>query len=197
MIVGLTGGIGCGKSEVTRRFQALGISVVDADVIARDIVSVNSRALEAIAFHFGADILNTNSTLNREKLRNIIFSNQAEKKWLENLLHPIIRAEIIQELKKSHSIYTILVSPLLLETTQNELVDRILVIDTTSELQIERASKRDKVTREQIIKIMATQLTREERLRKAEDVIENFGDLHTLDSQVKNFHSKYLLIVEK
>lgn len=196
MIIGLTGGIGSGKSEVSRRFQQLGITVVDADEVARDVVKLNSPALQAIAEHFGRDILNPDSSLNRAALRNIVFQNTQEKIWLENLLHPIIRELTIQQLQNSSSIYTILASPLLLETTQRELVDRVLVIDANENIQLTRASNRDNNNLEQIKAIMKTQLTRTERCAKANDIIQNNGDLSELDQQVLQLHKTYLTLVE-
>jgi dephospho-CoA kinase len=194
IVIGLTGGIGSGKSEVSRRFQALGISVIDADDIAREVVEPHKPALKMIAAHFGDNILNANGTLNRENLRHIIFTHPHEKKWLENLLHPIIRAEIIQQLQNAKSAYAILASPLLLETTQHELVNRILVVDANEELQLARASERDNNDREQIKKIMATQMRRAERCAKADDIIDNHGNLAELNTQVTKLHAHYLTL---
>ena len=160
MIIGLTGGIGSGKSEVSRRFEQLGITVVDADIVAREVVNIGSVALSEISAHFGQDILNADGSLNRAKLRSRIFETPDEKYWLENLLHPIIRKEIVTQLAQSKTPYTILSSPLLLETKQDELVNRILVIDATENMQIERASARDTNNKEQIKKIMAAQINR-------------------------------------
>ena len=192
MIVGLTGGIGSGKSEVSRRFEQLGINVVDADIIAREVVAPDSGGLNSIREHFGQQILNHDKTLNRSKLRELIFDQSNEKKWLENLLHPIIRTETIAQLEHSSSPYTILSSPLLLETTQYELVDRILVIDAAEDLQIMRATARDANNPEQIKKIMATQMKRSERCARADDIIHNHGNLKDLDTQIQSLHKKYL-----
>jgi dephospho-CoA kinase len=197
MIVGLTGGIGSGKSEVSRRFELLGITVIDADIIAREVVAPGSEALTAITAHFGQKILNHDKTLNRGKLRELIFENSEEKKWLEKLLHPIIRTETIAQLERSKSPYTILSSPLLLETTQHELVDRILVIDANEDLQLARASARDANNTEQIKKIMATQMQRSERCAHADDIIHNHGDLQELDMQIKDLHKYYLDLVQQ
>lgn len=197
MIVGLTGGIGSGKSEVSRRFENLGIQVVDADIVAREVVAPESVGLAAISEHFGKDILDADKTLNRGKLRALIFENPEEKSWLENLLHPIIRTEIISQLQQSKSTYTILSSPLLFDTTQYELVDRVLVVDASEELQIARASARDSNTSEQIEKIMSTQMSRADRCAKADDIIVNNGDLDTLDKQVKDLHISYLNLAKQ
>ena len=196
MIVGLTGGIGSGKSEVSRRFEQLGIKVVDADILARDVVSIGSVALTAISTHFGKDILNEFGSLNRGQLRALIFENPNEKLWLENLLHPIIRKEIVAQLAQSTTLYSILSSPLLLETKQNELVDRVLVIDATEDMQLKRASVRDANNTDQIQKIIASQISRTERCKKADDIIENNGDLNDLDVAVKKLHTFYLQLAE-
>jgi len=197
MIVGLTGGIGSGKSEVSRRFENLGIDVIDADVIARDVVSIGKPALNKIAEHFGQQILNTDKTLNRGKLRELIFNNQSEKKWLEDLLHPLVRTEIISQLNKSKSAYQILSSPLLLETSQQDIVDRILVVDADESLQISRAMQRDANNPDQIKKIMSTQMDRSKRCAKADDIISNHGDLDELDAQVKQLHSFYVNLIQQ
>ena len=197
MIIGLTGGIGSGKTEVSRRFEKLGIQVVDADIIARQVVEPKSHALNQITKHFGLHILTEDLQLNRSKLREIIFANPLEKIWLENLLHPIIRAETIKQLNGTTSIYCILVSPLLLEKDQHTLVNRILVIDTDPALQISRASARDSSSPEQIERIIATQHSREKRLAQADDVITNTGDLNNLDQQVNALHHFYLTLISQ
>lgn len=194
LIIGLTGGIGSGKSEVSRRFQSLGIVVVDADEVARLVVEPGQPALAAIAEHFGGDILSRDGRLNRALLRKIIFSDPEEKRWLEGLLHPLINQEIRRQLASADSPYAILSSPLLLETRQHELVDRILVIDASEALQVARASSRDGNTIEQIEAIMATQLNREMRISKADDIIHNHGDLPELDQQVNALHQKYMAL---
>lgn len=194
LIIGLTGGIGSGKSEVSRRFQSLGIVVVDADEVARLVVEPGQPALADIAAHFGVDILLIDGRLNRAALRNVIFSNPEEKQWLEALLHPLINQEIRRQLVNAESPYVILSSPLLLETHQHELADRILVIDASEALQIARASSRDGNTIEQIEAIMATQLNREARITRADDLIHNHGDLPELDQQVNALHQKYMAL---
>lgn len=191
LIIGLTGGIGSGKSEVSRRFAALGINIVDADEEARTVVRTGSPALGAIAEHFGRDILLADGTLNRARLRDIIFTDLNEKAWLEQLLHPIINTAISVQLSMSQSLYTILSSPLLLETTQYQLVNRILVVDTTEQLQLERASARDRLAIDQIKAIMATQLLRQERCNRANDIIQNHGNIDELDEQVQKLHQLY------
>ncbi|RZA04505.1 MAG: dephospho-CoA kinase [Moraxellaceae bacterium] len=196
LIVGLTGGIGSGKSAVSSKFEQLGIDVIDADVVSREVVKIDSYALNEIAQHFGLEILQQDGSLDRQTLREIVFANLQEKAWLENLLHPIIRNQIITQLHQSKSPYAILSSPLLLETNQYELVNRILVVDATEELQIERACLRDANKVEQIKKIMATQMNRSTRCSRADDIIHNHGAIHELDVQVHRLHSQYLSLSE-
>lgn len=197
LIIGLTGGIGSGKSEVCRRFITKGIPVIDADIIAREIVEAGQPALEQIRIHFGDSILLTTQdnqppALNRAKLREIIFSNPNEKTWLEQLLHPLINQQIRVQLEQTASPYSILASPLLLETQQYLLVNRVLVVDATEQLQIERASQRDTKNEAQIRAIMQTQLSRQERCARANDIIQNHGDLSELDEQVGKLHLLYM-----
>ena len=197
LIVGLTGGIGSGKSEVCRRFNARGISIIDADIAAREVVEPGSPALEEIRAHFGDSILlvpeeNAPPALNRALLREIIFSDPSQKDWLEQLLHPIINQRIRDQLAAASGPYVILASPLLLETRQYLLVDRILVIDASEQLQITRASIRDLNNEEQIRAIMATQLLRQDRCAQANDIIQNSGSLIELDEQVEKLHQLYL-----
>lgn len=192
LIIGLTGGIGSGKSEVSKRFAEYGVVVIDADIVAREVVEQGTPALTQIAAYFGGDILDASGNLNRSKLRAIIFSNPTAKQWLELLLHPIINAEIRHQLVNSISVYSILASPLLLETRQYQLVDRILVIDTNEQLQLERASHRDKNNEAQIKAIMQTQLSRQERCARATDIIHNEGSIDELNAQVERLHQLYL-----
>jgi dephospho-CoA kinase len=197
LIIGLTGGIGSGKSEASKRFAERGILVVDADVVAREVVEPSEPALTQIAAHFGHQILNADGNLNRGKLREIIFSNPTEKQWLESLLHPIINAEIRRQLAGAASVYAILASPLLLETQQFNLVDRILVIDTSEQHQLDRASHRDKNNEAQIKAIMQTQLSRQERCARATDIIQNHGSIDELDAQVEKLHHLYLELAQQ
>lgn len=196
LIIGLTGGIGSGKSEASKRFAERGVLVVDADVVAREVVEPGKPALMQIAEHFGTDILDAKGSLQRGKLREIIFSNSTEKQWLESLLHPIINAEIRRQLAAATSPYAILASPLLLETRQFELVDRILVIDASEQQQLERASKRDKNNEGQIKVIMQTQLSRQERCARATDIIQNHSSIDELGGQVEKFHQLYLELAQ-
>jgi len=190
--VGLTGGIGSGKSAASALFEQFGICVIDADVVAREVVEPGRPALATIAEHFGPDILDARAKLDRSKLREIIFSNPDEKNWLESLLHPLIREEITSQLKRAHSPYAILVSPLLFETDQHQLVNRTLLIDLPKKLQLSRAAARDNSNIEQIQKIIENQLSRECKIDKADDIISNMQDFAYLREEVERQHLHYL-----
>lgn len=195
-ILGLTGGIGSGKSIVADYFRTLGITVVDADVAARQVVVKGSPALAAIAGHYGNEILLPDGALNRAKLREIIFADQAERLWLEALLHPLISDWIKAALAAATGPYAILESPLLLETTQHRLVNRILVVDVPESLQEQRATARDLSSREQIKAIIASQMPRQQRLANADDIIDNSGSLEQTHQQVLALHQHYLQLAK-
>ena len=195
-IVGLTGGIGSGKSVVSNKFLSLHINVNDADIASRKIVEPGQPALVEIVNHFGSDILTKEAFLNRGKLREIIFSDPKEKIWLESILHPRIREYLVQEIEGSSSPYSILVSPLLLETNQYKLCTRILLVDVPREIQIKRTVLRDKVPESQVEKIILSQKGREERLEKADDVLLNTGTVPELEEQVLELHKKYLQMLK-
>ena len=192
MIIGLTGGIGSGKSAVSSHFETLGITVVDADIVAREVVEPAQPALIQIAEHFGNNIITAKGALDRAALRVLIFKDKAERKWLESLLHPLIRDEITLQLKQSLSPYSILNSPLLLETDQHAIVDRILVVDVPVETQIERTTKRDNNTLEQVEAIINAQSSRAIKQQKADDIILNTGTIDSLYEQVNELHRHYL-----
>ena len=191
-VVGLTGGIGSGKTAASDYLHSLGIDVVDADIVARDVVAIGQPVLAQIAQHFGAAILLADGSLNRSALRTIVFNNADERKVLETITHPAIRQEILQQLKASVSPYTLLVSPLLFESGQYQFAHRNLVIDASEDLQRQRAALRDGVSSEQINRIMAAQLTRTERNRRADDIVINHGDLADLYQQLYAVHQQYL-----
>jgi dephospho-CoA kinase len=195
-ILGITGGIASGKTTATKTLESLGVEIVDADIIARNIVSDNSSnnssALAKIVDHFGPAILLTSGELNRAHLRDIIFSDSTEKRWLENLLHPIVRKQIIQQLSAIKSPYGVLSSPLLFEKEQQELVSRTLVIDVPIETQNMRATSRDNVNQQQINNIMDTQLSREERNKNADDIISNTGNVEELQEKITVYHNRLL-----
>ena len=192
MIIGLTGGIGSGKTAVSDLFQDLGITIVDADLASRVVVEKGREELNKISDHFGQDILTKEGELDRAKLREIIFNSEEEKLWLESLLHPAIAAQIKMELDSSKSLYTVLVSPLLLETEQKNFCTKVLVVDVPVEMQIQRTSERDNVSEEQIKSIIASQIDRESRLEQADEVILNDGSIQDLKNKVKKLHIKFL-----
>jgi len=192
MIIGLTGGIGSGKSAVSSHFENLGITVVDADIVAREVVEPGQPALAQIAEHFGSRIITPEGALDRAALRVLIFEDENKRKWLESLLHPLIREEIIQQLEQSQSPYSILSSPLLLETDQHSMVDQILVVDVPVEVQIERTIQRDNNSLEQVEAIIKSQSSRAFKQEKADDIILNTGTIESLHEKVSNLHQGYL-----
>ena len=197
LVIGVTGGIGSGKSAVTRCFEDLGIAVVDADVAARVVVEPGGAALAAIAEHFGKDIITPDGALDRAALRQRIFSDADERLWLEKLTHPLIGEEIRRQLGAANSPYAILSSPLLLETSQKELVDCVVVVDVPEEVQLQRAAQRDANSEDQIRRIMAAQMQREQRLELADIVIDTSRPLAELDGVVGELHKEFLLRAEK
>lgn len=196
-IIGIAGGIGSGKTAASDYFQSLGLSVVDADVCARKPVAKGQPALSAIAAHFGSEILLENGELNRAKLREIIFSDPNEKTWLEQLLHPLIAQELQQQLQNASGPYVILASPLLVESGQYQLCDRVLVIDVPEDVQMQRVQARDNNDIEQIKRIMKTQATREQRLAKADDVVVNDQTLEQLHQALAKLHQQYLTMAKE
>ena len=193
MIIGLTGGIGSGKTAVSDIFEELGIGIVDADLASRVVVEKGRPSLEEIAKHFGQGILTEEGELDRAKLREIIFNSDEEKNWLESLLHPAIAKQIQDELKASSSPYTILVSPLLLETNQKDFCNKVLVVDVPVETQIERTLKRDDVSLEQVQSIIKAQISRDKRLELADEVIVNDKSLEDLQLAVSKLHQQFIL----
>lgn len=196
LVIGLTGGIGSGKTAASNRFASHNITVVDTDVVARMVVEKGRPALIAIVKHFGSAILTDQGELNRALLREIIFQSTEDKTWLEALLHPLIREETLSQIEKSPSSYCILVSPLLIESGQSSLTQRILVIDAPEHVQITRTTIRDNNTDTQVKAIMASQISREQRLAAADDVIMNDGTREELHHQVDQLHIKYLALAK-
>ena len=197
LVIGITGGIGSGKTAATNLFEKLGINVVDADIAAREVVEKGSIALQKIAERFGQDILLDDQSLNRAKLRSIIFNDPNEKKWLEQLTHPLIRENIIANLQAANSPYVILSSPLLVESGQSSLSNKIVVVDVPEDTQLKRASQRDNNSIEQIKAIMAAQISRSERLTYADHIIDNNQDLTFLEQQVQTLHEYFLQLSSK
>jgi dephospho-CoA kinase len=192
-ILGLTGGIGSGKTTVANLFAALGIDIVDADIVAREVVAIGSLGLSAIIEHFGQSILLDNGELDRAALRQEIFDNPEQRRWLNNLLHPLIRQKMFTDLEKTTSAYAILVAPLLFENELDRQVSKSLVVDIAPELQLQRTSARDNTDAAQIAKIVASQMSREQRLSKTDYIIENNSDLAHLCQAVDKLHQAILV----
>ena len=194
MIVGLTGGIGSGKSAAAELFAAQGVELVDTDLLAREVVEAGSPALHAIAEHFGDDLLDSAGNLDRARLRAIVFADPEQKVWLEALLHPLIRALMMSRLAACTGPYCLLVSPLLLETDQAKAVDRVLVIDVSKDTQLARTLQRDRSSLETIEAIIEAQIARPDRLARADDIISNESDLASLADAVLAQHKQYCVM---
>lgn len=191
-VVGLTGGIGCGKTTVTALFAKLGVQHIDADIVAREVVKPGTACLQAITQYFGNEILLATGELNRAMLRQRVFTDAASKIWLEQLLHPAIRQQILAQLQALTSPYALLIAPLLLENKLDQHVQRVLVIDLPESMQLQRAMARDNADEQQIKAIMAAQLSRSERLKLADDIITNDSTPADLAPQVAALHQQYL-----
>ena len=197
-VIGLTGGIASGKTTVANLFkQQFKIDIVDADIVAREVVEPGTPGLNAIIEHFGVDIVRDDQMLDRAKLRERIFSNPEEKTWLNRLLHPMIREKMIEDLEQVTSDYALLVVPLLVENKLDSLCDRVLVVDVDPQTQISRTVKRDNVSEEQAKAILASQASREQRLALADDVVKNNPDDPDLLLQITDLHEKYLAMCKK
>tara|TARA_B100000508_G_scaffold63444_1_gene49753 strand:- start:850 stop:1443 length:594 start_codon:yes stop_codon:yes gene_type:complete len=196
LIIGLTGGIGSGKSVASDKFKSLGITIVDADVASRTVVEPGKPALKEIEDHFGSGIITAEGKLDRNNLREIIATDPEERKWLESVLHPKIGEQITKEISESTSVYTLFVAPLLLETNSQEMCSRVVVVDVPKDVQIRRTAKRDKVSPNQVEQMVAAQMEREKRLEKADDVLLNSGTIEDLEKQVEELHKKYIQMVE-
>ncbi|CDT92069.1 dephospho-CoA kinase [Vibrio coralliirubri] len=195
IIIGLSGGIASGKTTVANLFnEHFNIDIVDADIVAREVVALGSDGLKQITEHFGESILLEDGTLNRSRLRELIFSAPKEKQWLNDLLHPMIRDKIDSDLSKITSPYGLLVAPLLVENQMQGMADRVLIVDVPAEVQIERTMSRDNVSREQVASILKSQASREQRLAVADDVIKNHTKNQELLPQITDLHQKYLAI---
>ena len=196
-VLGLTGGIGSGKSAVSEMFEKLNIAVVDADIVARQVVAPQSEGLNAITAHFGTDVLNPDGSLNRSHLREIIFAHNEQKTWLNNLLHPLIREKLLTDLANATSEYVILVAPLLFENKLDQYCQRTLVVDVPEEVQLARTTKRDDVTEQQTKSIIAAQMSRQDKLEKADDIIDNNRCLDLVESQLQQLHYRYLALAKQ
>ncbi|MBL0667799.1 dephospho-CoA kinase [Aeromonas jandaei] len=192
-VVAITGGIGSGKTTIANQFAEVGIDVVDADVIAREVVEPGSPALAAITDHFGPDVITPDGQLDRRRLRERVFSDPSAKTWLNALLHPLIRSEMQRQCAAARSPYCLLVVPLLVENKLTGLANRVLVVDVDEATQIERTCRRDGVTAEQAKAIIAAQASRLERLAAADDVIENGnGSEMAIKARILTLHETYL-----
>lgn len=191
-VVGLTGGIGSGKTTVANLFAAEGITLVDADIVAREVVAKDSKGLKAIVEHFGTEMLTPEGELDRAKLRERIFNQSAEREWLNQLLHPMIHQEMLEQVKNATSPYVIMVVPLLFENGLDRLVNRTLVVDISPELQISRTVIRDQVDATQVNNIINSQCSRSEKLARADDIIDNQGEISALKREVLALHQRYL-----
>ncbi len=197
LIIGLTGGIGSGKSAATRCFEKKGVPIVDADIVARDVVAPGSEGLSALTRLFGSKVLLNDGSLNRAALRELVFNNEEKKTLLESILHPLIKARSAELLQAAQGPYAIYSAPLLIESKGHNNVDRIVVVDVPEEVQLQRASQRDGQSPEQIKAIMKTQLSRVDRLSYADDIVDNAGDLNALQQQVEQLHQKYLTLSQQ
>ena len=196
MIIGLTGGIGSGKSAAAALFKDICVDIIDADDLARDSLSINSEGYKLFIEEFGDKYLDENKNINRELIRKLIFNDSDAKSKLENIIHPIVRSGIETFIKNKKSNYCIIVVPLIFETNSSKIYDRVLVIDCDVDIQISRTSKRDNQTKSDIENIINKQATREQRLSIADDIIVNNGSLDLLRNEVLKIHKKYLEIIK-
>ena len=196
LIIGLTGGIGSGKTAASNLFTNLGIDVVDTDVLARKALQLNSPLLTKVFDHWGEELKLIDGSLDRAALRSIIFNDSTAKAWLENLIHPWVKKMTINALNEATSAYVILSSPLLIESGQLKLTDRLAVVDLPEEMQVNRTINRDKNSPDLVKKIIGQQIERSARLSLADDIIDNSGDLNHLQKQVNSLHNKYLKLAQ-
>jgi len=192
--IGLTGGIGSGKSTITDLFSQYNIPIIDADIIAHQLVAPGQPVLKQLGHIFGSSIINKDKSLNRAKLKDLIFSDTEKKIQLENILHPLIFQHMQLECDKQNSVYSVLSIPLLIETKMTAFVDQVLVVDCPVETQIIRVKQRDHLSTEQILSIIASQTPRKTRLSYADNIIDNSNSTTQLAEQVKKLHNKYLLL---
>lgn len=191
IIVGLTGGIGSGKTSVANIFRELHVPVLDADQIGRDLIKIGQPSYLATIDHFGNSIVNKDQTINRAKLKSIIFESKEERAWLEQLLHPLIISELKKKIASIDSEYVVIEIPLLFEANLEEAIDRILVIDCNEQFQIDRIMKRDGIPKEAVQSIIASQISRTNRLARAHDVINNEGEQSELRKEINDLHQYY------
>lgn len=192
MIVGLTGGIGTGKSTVCGIFKHLGVPIINADDIAHEIVDTDKSIFQAIVQKFGKEFLNDEHKIDRRKLREQIFTIPADRLWLEKLVHPIVEKQIVEHAKSFTYPYCIAEIPLLLEANMQAIVDRILTLDCPADMQLQRALQRNIHTEAEIKAIIAVQISRQKRLAASDDIVENTGDMPALIKRIEQLHQLYL-----
>lgn len=190
--VGLTGGIGSGKTTISDLFAELGVEVIDTDKIARTLTSSPQAAMKEIEAHFGPEVIASDGSLDRDRMRALAFSDPQSRKKLQRILHPLIAEEVQRRLEATTSPYALVVVPLLIESRGYGFASRILVVDCSEEQQIARVIQRSALSREQVLAIMATQASRDDRLAVADDVIRNDGEINALRGQVQRLHDQYL-----
>ncbi|WDE11222.1 dephospho-CoA kinase [Thalassomonas haliotis] len=197
-IIGLTGGIGSGKTTIANMFADLNVAIVDADIVAREVVAPGSPSLEKIARHFGPEFIDNKGELNRALLRTRIFNHPQDKAWLNQLLHPLIRQNLLTQARQAPGSYCLLVAPLLIENKLHTLVDRVLVVDVSEATQVERTLKRDTSSAQEIKLIINSQASRQQRLEIADDVLLNESEnLAQAQKQVADIHKKYLQMAKE
>jgi len=196
LVIGLTGGIGSGKSTACRQFSALGVPIIDADLVAREVVAPGEPGLKQIVMSFGVEILATDGTLDRKRLGTRVFSDEASRLKLEAILHPLIRARMREKLTTIKAPYVIMAIPLLVETGCLNSIDRVLVIDTPEEQQLARICQRDGIDITQAREILAAQCSRTDRMAAADDIIKNDCNIVTLNNQITQLHKQYLLLAK-
>ncbi|MBE0369377.1 dephospho-CoA kinase [Pseudoalteromonas aurantia] len=192
-VLGLTGGIGAGKTAVSDALAEKGICIVDADIIAREVVAPSTFGLNTIVDKFGKDILQDDGSLNRAKLRHIIFTNDDHKSWLNDLLHPIIRQATLTQLAQAKSTYVVLAAPLLFENKLEQLCNHTLLVDVSEETQITRTSQRDNVENEHVKRIIASQMSRHEKRQKADTILDNNGSLEKMYDNLNTLHQELII----
>lgn len=197
MLIGLTGGIGSGKTAAANHFGFLGIDIVDADLASRAVVEPGQPALEAIAEHFGAAIIGADGGLDRAKLRKLVFAEESERKWLQRLLHPLISDYLAVQISGSNSTYCLLVNPLLLESSQSQWCRKIIVVDAAIETQIQRTMSRDDNNREQVQSIVNAQMSRDDRLSAADFILLNDQGMDDLKKNVEKIHRELVNLCQK
>lgn len=196
-VVGISGGIGSGKTTVTDLFEQYAVVVVDADVIAREVVEPGTPALKEIIVKFGQSVLDGSGRLDRARLRTLVFNNNEVKNWLNQLLHPAIRKQMLLQTQQAKSTYCLLSVPLLVEGKLHEKVDRVLIVDVNEQTQLQRTLLRDKTNEQQIRAIMSAQATRQQRLDVANDIIDNNGNADELTKQVAQLHQRYMQLAQQ